>query len=597
MTHHPVVIIGGGPAGLTAGYELLKRGIKPIVLEKADSCLILLSYLRAKLRARLNPDFEPETFEEWVIDCFGRRLYRIFFKTYTEKVWGIPCTQIRADWAAQRIQNMSLKRAVINAVFGSQNAKSLIKEFKYPILGPGMMWERCQEILRVSTRSCPYLPFWSRLRNTGKRVTTFDVPKTYPIEGLEGIQVSAWGEEYPLIESCSLPANFISELSSRFGNYHHPREILNPRLISQQVRRYQTLMSNIQQKLQAVQFVMNAGEWDLFMTSFGEAHYGNHLFYHLFNQDHWAYDPQVSTQLSDALPNIYGELDNALKTLLQDVSDHVTVFVISVHGVDTNYSANHLMPLVLEKLGFQAKPKAKQNQSNFSVQKLIQGLKSLIPMPVRDFINDWILPQHFHDKMHSQQFISSIDWCNTKAFFLPIGHFQGFISINLKGRDPYGVVEPGAEYEQICQQITDELKRLVNPETGKPAVANVIKTHQLLQGENIHKLPDLIIQWAEDAPINQLEHPDFGLVSGTYYGLRKTQHTGNGFLIATGSKINPASTLTDVKAVDLAPTLLYLMGQEIPDYMEGKVLLDLIDEGFKKNNDVKYKNKTLVLNK
>jgi protoporphyrinogen oxidase len=222
MYDYPVVIIGGGPAGLTSAYELMKNGVKSIVLEKSDkvggisrtetykgyrfdigghrfftkvgevediwheiltddfiqvprlsriyydgkfydyplslfktlinlgvirSVLILISYLKAKVWKKLHPNFEAETFEEWVIDCFGERLYRIFFKTYTEKVWGIPCSQIRADWAAQRIQNMSLKRAVLNALFGSYKAKSLIKKFDYPRLGPGMMWERCQEIL------------------------------------------------------------------------------------------------------------------------------------------------------------------------------------------------------------------------------------------------------------------------------------------------------------------------------------------------------------------------------------------------------------------------------------------------------------------
>lgn len=219
---NPVIIIGGGPAGLTAGYELLKHGKQSIVLEKADkvggisrtetyrgyrfdigghrfftkvgevkavwheildqdfiqtprmsriyydgkfydyplalfktfqnlgvrrSTLIILSYLQAKAKKFLHLRPEPQTFEEWVIDCFGERLYKTFFKTYTEKVWGIPCSQIRADWAAQRIRNLSLKEAVLNALFGSKNSKSLIKKFDYPRLGPGMMWERCQEIL------------------------------------------------------------------------------------------------------------------------------------------------------------------------------------------------------------------------------------------------------------------------------------------------------------------------------------------------------------------------------------------------------------------------------------------------------------------
>lgn len=224
MQLYPVIIIGAGPAGLTAAYELQKHGLTSITLEQADrvggisrtetykdyrfdigghrfftkvgevnefwqeilggefirvprlsriyydgkfydyplslfktlknlgplrSLLILFSYLKAKVRKYLKLTPEAETFEDWVTDCFGERLYKIFFKTYTEKVWGLPCSQIRADWAAQRIKDMSLKRAVLNALFGSQNAKSLIKEFDYPRLGPGMMWERCQELVEA----------------------------------------------------------------------------------------------------------------------------------------------------------------------------------------------------------------------------------------------------------------------------------------------------------------------------------------------------------------------------------------------------------------------------------------------------------------
>ncbi len=108
-----------------------------------NSLLMLISYIRAKIQ----PHPAEENFEQWVSNRFGRRLYRIFFKSYTEKVWGIPCTEIRADWAAQRIQGMSLKRAILHALFKGNKTKSLIGEFYYPELGPGMMWEKCQEII------------------------------------------------------------------------------------------------------------------------------------------------------------------------------------------------------------------------------------------------------------------------------------------------------------------------------------------------------------------------------------------------------------------------------------------------------------------
>ncbi len=106
-----------------------------------ESARIGLSYLRAKL----TPHGEDKTFEDWVTHRFGDRLYRTFFKTYTEKVWGIPCDRIQAEWAAQRIHGLSLRTAVQNALFGRSGTKSLISEFDYPRLGPGQMWQRFQD--------------------------------------------------------------------------------------------------------------------------------------------------------------------------------------------------------------------------------------------------------------------------------------------------------------------------------------------------------------------------------------------------------------------------------------------------------------------
>src|SRR6516165_2542122 len=124
---------------LKAGEALKKLGV-------FESARCVLSYLKARALPRAN----PRSFEDWVTNQFGARLFNIFFKTYTEKVWGMSCKEISADWAAQRIKGLSLKTAILNALFPKKKPKTrgaviktLIDTFRYPRKGPGMMWEAC----------------------------------------------------------------------------------------------------------------------------------------------------------------------------------------------------------------------------------------------------------------------------------------------------------------------------------------------------------------------------------------------------------------------------------------------------------------------
>ena len=262
-----VVVIGAGPAGLTAAYVLSKRGYPVTVLEADDvvggisrtaqyngyrfdigghrfftkitpvldlweellasefisvprlsrihyggtyfdyplkpmnalrglglinSVRIVWSYLYAHFK----PSAVEENFEQWVTNRFGRRLFEIFFKTYTEKVWGIPCTEIRAEWAAQRIQGLSLARAIITATSltkRSDTIKSLIDEFRYPRLGPGQMWEKCRDRVRelgnevlmrhhATSIDCAVDPVTGVRHATGVHTSTTDGERAFPAE-------------------------------------------------------------------------------------------------------------------------------------------------------------------------------------------------------------------------------------------------------------------------------------------------------------------------------------------------------------------------------------------------------------------------------
>ncbi len=107
-----------------------------------ESILIFLSYVYAQCF----PYRREETFEQWVTNRFGRRLFETFFRRYTEKVWGISCKELKAEWAAQRIKDLSLKTALLNMLWKTKGTiRTLIEEFSYPRLGPGMMWNAVRE--------------------------------------------------------------------------------------------------------------------------------------------------------------------------------------------------------------------------------------------------------------------------------------------------------------------------------------------------------------------------------------------------------------------------------------------------------------------
>ena len=159
-----------------------------------ESVLILLSYLRW----RLLPYRREETFEQWVTNRFGRRLYLTFFKTYTEKVWGIPCSELKAEWAAQRIKDLSLKTAVLSMFFKPRRTvRTLIEQFDYPRLGPGMMWRAFAARIEAHGGRVLLKRGVVRLNRRGERVTSIVVR---PGDGEQTIEGTDFISSMPLTE-------------------------------------------------------------------------------------------------------------------------------------------------------------------------------------------------------------------------------------------------------------------------------------------------------------------------------------------------------------------------------------------------------------
>lgn len=138
-----------------------------------NSGLVLLSYIKGKIQFAKH---EPKSFEEWMVKNFGYKLYSIFFKTYTEKVWGIPCGELGPEWAGQRIKNLNLLEAIKNAILpGKSKAKSLVEEFEYPVHGAGMMYEKMREFAEQAGSKINSGSKIVKIHHSGKTITAIDV--------------------------------------------------------------------------------------------------------------------------------------------------------------------------------------------------------------------------------------------------------------------------------------------------------------------------------------------------------------------------------------------------------------------------------------
>ena len=182
-----------------------------------------------------------------------------------------------------------------------------------------------------------------------------------------------------------------------------------------------------------------------------------------------------------------------------------------------------------------------------------------------------MVPKKIWDKTARRILFAGNRWKEMRAFSLP-NDYSGAIRINLKGREPDGVVEPGEEYEALCQELTGELYQLLNAETGNPAVQEVITLSRLYGGQPLGDLPDLIVKWANDASVRVVESPTIGRVEKKSGERRPGAHRDYGFVIVAGEKISQNTVLESAGLLDLVPTFFSILNVSIPPHFDGRLL-------------------------
>ncbi len=418
-------------------------------------------------------------------------------------------------------------------------------------------------------------PFWRFLRGGTKKAAIVDPPEFNVVPDVPGIQLTNWAahESERLWEMArSLPEQVLPSVRAKFGSGDKLATFAHRGTEADDFADYQRALARIATKGLVCRDVIGRDSFDVVVATFFEAHTIGHRL--------WSYQPEFAppNRLSNGLRDLYQAIDGELARTLADLPPHANVFIMSAYGMAGMYPTTGLMDAFLHQLGYQVPRRLEQviegNRFNPLTRMLTQMLPRLrraIPQPVRKWVSQF-LPAKVQEQLIASDFAANTDWSRSLAFGIP-NLYNGQIRLNVRGREPQGIVEPGAEYDAMLDRLEADLKQLIDPKTGRPAVARVFRSADAFHVGIDHVLPDLFVEW-EWAPhfMDEVLHPKGKLVQDPEHYHRSSFHRPTGFVAAAGPWIprNPTTHTVDVR--DLAPTFLSMLDVPIPDTMTGHPL-------------------------
>lgn len=444
------------------------------------------------------------------------------------------------------------------------------------------------------------------------RVAVFDMPQAALSDKVNGVQALAWGAHSPMTPSHSRPESFLQEMSDKHGEHPTLRKDHASILDLEELQRLQKdLETGIARRAAICKDLLQRERWDLFLTIFGETHSVGHYFWHLSQTDHPLYSALGTRYGSDPVLAVFEAIDTAIGEILTSAPEDAQVVVFAAHGMGSNVMdlpSMVFLPEFLFRWNFPGKFGLAHGKMGQPPSQAIAGGRAkrgwmgtvwsqkYEPNPVKGFLRQK-LPTKIFDRIEplfgarqQPDLVSPFElmeqsdpfffqsaawykpfWPQMKAFALP-SYSEGYVRINLQGREPEGIVAP-SEYDAVCEELTEKLYRLKDSRTGEPMAKEIIRTRKDASDRN-PKLPDadLVVIWQEKYSSDVVESPDIGRIGPVPFN-RTGSHRCDGFLVAQGPDIAAGSSLPTGHSLDLAPTILNLMGAPIPQYCEGKPLV------------------------
>jgi predicted AlkP superfamily phosphohydrolase/phosphomutase len=439
-----------------------------------------------------------------------------------------------------------------------------------------------QKVHRTKADECGYPPFWKFLDDAGKRCVVMDAFMNYPLEGFRGIQILEFGTWTWFSEPLATPDGVWKEIVSKFGYYPVPEHSKVLSMPEPHGFRKQ-LLEGVALKARVTRSLMLEKPWDMFFVTFSEPHPAGHYLWHLADPLYPTHPKINMAGLKDAVRDVYVAVDTAIGEIIRDLDDSVTIVVTSGDGMGPNYAGCHLISEVLTKLGLYygagigptQSPMGTEGKSSLLRKSFVSVVRNRIPLRVRRTISH-CMPRYLQHRLSMKWANANIDWSRTKAFCIPNAN-EAYIRLNVAGREPQGIVAKGAAYSELISELQEHLRALVNPRSGCAAARQVVCNDEVFPGPRRDDLPDIVVNWDIDAKVlSELQSDRCGMIKGQAAGHEMTPYyTGNhkptAFVLARGPRIAENQIFSEGHVVDIAPTILAILGVDPPVHLDGQI--------------------------
>ena len=421
----------------------------------------------------------------------------------------------------------------------------------------------------VNARSVQAEPLWVTLSRHRKRVVVLNVPVTYPPRAVNGYMICGLLTPSTKVEF-TYPPGLYHELTDAIGDY----EILVP------VRDFlrlglegfvDRLCHMSRQRTRAAQYLMGRLDWDFFMVHFHSPDVLQHALWSHLDPSHPAYGDCTEADRR-RVSGYYQELDKFVGSLIREAGHGVTTVLMSDHGFGPALKRFHVNQWLAKEglLTVRADSLRKKTLDGFE-----RALRRIDPHRLR-----WRLIAPFSRREMLIRRVtqeSLIDWTSTKAYAVTSSAVMR-LQVNCVGREPLGIVQPGAEYEAVREEIAQRLREVRDPQTGAQVVENVFRREEIYSGPALHLMPDLVAQPAGGYQIATRFRGDllFSDLPEGYTG----NHRMEGVLILAGPHVVPGQMKQKPHIVDLFPTILSLLDVPLPPDLDGNLLTEALSQEY-----------------